>query len=76
MMYYDLESLIYFKIHFSTSQKHVFSSCLAHKGQHVLTKRSTSVDQNLRSDKVMSKLSAAIFATPRTHLGAQKSLIY
>ena len=49
---------------------------MAGKGQQVLTKRSTHVDQNIRSDKVMSQLSLAIFVTPRTHLVAQKSLIY
>ena len=42
----------------------------------VLTKRSTGVDQNLKFDKVMSQLSVAIFIFLRTHLVAQKSLIY
>jgi hypothetical protein len=42
----------------------------------VLTKRSTSVDQNFRSDNIYSQLSVAIFMTSRTHLGAQKSFIY
>ena len=53
-----------------------FSALMANVGQQVLTKRSTHVDQNIRSDKVMSQLSLAIFVTPRTHLVAQKSLIY
>ena len=41
----------------------------------MLTKRSTHVDQNMRSDKVVSQLSITIFVAPRTHLVAQKSLI-
>ena len=41
----------------------------------MLTKRSTSVDQNFGSDKVMSQLSITIFVVPRTHLVAQKTLI-
>ena len=42
----------------------------------MLTKRSTYVDQNIRSDKVVSQLSVTIFVTPRTYLVAQKSIIY
>ena len=49
---------------------------MANVGQQVLTERSTHVDQNIRSDKVMSQLSLTIFMTPRTHLVAQKSIIY
>ena len=49
---------------------------MADRGQHMLTKRSTYVDQNIRSDKVVSQLSVTIFVTPRTYLVAQKSIIY
>ena len=42
----------------------------------MLTKRSTLVDQNLRSERTHSKLSVDIFMAPRTHLEAQKCYIY
>ena len=49
-------------------------SYVAHRGNSVLTKRSTHVDQNFKSSKGMSQLSVAIFIAPRTHFWAQKSL--
>ena len=42
-----------------------FSPLLSREGQQVLTKRSTSVDQNLESDKGMSQLSVDIFIASR-----------
>ncbi len=38
----------------------------------LLTRRSTGVDQNVKSDKVMSELSVTSFIFLRTHLVAQK----
>ena len=76
MTYYHLPPFIYTKNHFFQSHKMSFSALVASIGQQVLTKRSTHVDQNVRSDKVMSQLSLAIFVTSRTHLVVQKSLIY
>ena len=76
MTYYHLPPFIYTKNHFFQSHKMSFSALVASIGQQVLTKRSTNVDQNVRSDKVMSQLFLAIFVTFRTHLVVQKSLIY
>jgi hypothetical protein len=45
-------------------------------GQQLLTKKSTHVDQNFKSDKAWSQLSVDIFIAPGDHLGAQKSLFY
>ena len=42
----------------------------------MLTKRSTSVDQILESERMCSKLSIAISTALRTLLGAQKSSVY
>ena len=67
------ESLIYEKMSLKIA---FFDPYGAQKGISVLTKRSTHVDQNLISWKVMSKLSVAIFIAPRTHFPAQKSLIF
>ena len=50
----------------------VFLTLLKSKRTYMLTKRSTSVDQNVKSDKVMSQLFVAIFIILRTHLVAQK----
>ena len=41
------------------------SALLITAGQHMLTKRSTGVDQILESDKAMSQLSVAIFIASR-----------
>ena len=74
-MYSHPHHFISLKTHFSTIAHSAFPNythlwcCL------VLPKRSTSVDQNFRSDKTYSQLSVAIFIAPRTHLGAQKSFI-
>ena len=76
MTYYLLPPFIYTKNHFFQSHKMSFSALMASKGQQVLTKKSTCVDQNIRSDKVMSQLSLATFVTSRTHLVVQKSPIY
>ena len=46
------------------------------KGQRVLTKKSTHVDQNIRCDKSVSHLSMGVFIAPRNLLDHQKSLIY
>ena len=75
MTYYHLQPFIYTKNHFFQCHKMSFSALMASIGQQVLTKRSTHVDQNIRSDKVMSQLSITIFVAPRTHLVAQKTLI-
>ena len=56
--------------------KAVFSKFCGPKGNWVLTKRSTLVDQNIRSYKGRSQLSVDIFIAPRTHFPAQKSFIY
>ena len=55
--------------------KTLIFTCGAQKGNWLLTKRSTGVDQNFRSWKVMSQLSVAIFIAPRTHFPAQESII-
>ena len=41
----------------------------------MLTKRSTLVDQILRSESMDCKLSVAIFMASRTHLGTQECII-
>ena len=66
------ESLIYEKMSLKIA---IFDPYGAQKGISVLTKRSTHVDQNLISWKVMSKLSVAIFIAPITHFWAQKSFV-
>ena len=76
MTYYHLPPFIYTKKHFFQSHKMSFLAIVASIGQQVLTKSSTHVDQNVRSDKAISQLSLAIFLIPKTHLVAQKSLMH
>ena len=64
------------KYAFSQNQVLAFLTYIVIGGVDMLTKRSTSVDQNLGSESIPSKLSVAIFTALRTHLGARKSLIY
>ena len=52
MTYYHLQPFIYTKNHFFQCHKMSFSAAMASIGQQVLTKRSTHVDQNNRSDKI------------------------
>ena len=47
---------------------------VAQRGNSVLTKKSTHVDQNLKSSKGMSQLFVAMFIAPRKHFWAQKLL--
>ena len=63
------------KTTFSELPKCHFSAPRASTGQQVLTKWSTHVDQNIRSDQVVSQLSVTIFMGSRTLLVVQKSLI-
>ena len=61
---------------FSQNQVLAFLTYIVIEGVDMLTKRSTSVDQNLGSESIPSKLSVAIFVASRTLLGTQECLIY
>ena len=61
------------KTTFPKASKREFSPLLSKEGQQVLTKRSTSVDQNLESDRGMSQFSVAIFIVSRIYLEAEKA---
>ena len=65
-------------IHFSEKSLKmvIFVTYDAWKGISVLPKKSTHVDQILRSTKMMYWLFLTIFIAPGTHLWAQKSLVY
>ena len=52
-----------------------FFTLFKSKGIDMLTKKSTNVDQNFKSNKEVTQLFVAIFIILRTHPVAQKSLI-
>ena len=64
------------KLTFVQLATYVFYTYVVHKVFKVLTKRSTLVDQNIRSCKGRSQLSVAIFMTSRNRLVAQKLFIF
>ena len=64
------------KYAFLQNQDLAFLTYIVIEGVDMLTKRSTLVDQILRSESIDSKLSLAIFIASRTFLGAQECLIY
>ena len=72
--YYCLPAFVDTKNHFSQGQEMPTFSLteLSNRGQQVLPKKSTYVDQNLRSKSTHSQLSVAIFIASRIHLGAEK----
>ena len=72
---WDYTTLHIRKLTFLHLSTHVFYTHVVNNVIEVLTKRSTLVDQNVRSCRRRSQLSVAIFIAPRTHLVAQKSLI-
>ena len=70
-----LAHFIYFDYHFSQSGYKAFYDYIIEKDIDMLPKRSTPVDQTLKSENIHSQLSVAIFIASRNLLGAQKSLI-
>ena len=76
MMNSHLAHFIYFDYYFSQSGYKAFYSYTIGKVMNMLPKRSTPVDQSLKSESIHSQLSVAIFIASRNLLGAQKSLIY
>ena len=69
MAYYDLAAFIYARNHFFSGLANIdfgaISAWLIAEGQHMLPKRSTSVDQIFESDRAMSQLSVDIFIASR-----------
>ena len=64
------------KYAFSQNQDLAVFTYMVIGGVDMLPKRPTPVDQNLESESIDSKLSMAIFTSPRTPLGTQECLIY